>query len=73
MIRVNVYLYKDSLQIRFGLVLASEIVLTVAVIFAADGVPIMWIDIVAMGYSLQKTWDHYAEVKSSQERYNKLK
>ena len=58
----SAYLFlRDSPSTRLGLVVASVIMLTIAVVFVIGGVPIMWIDIVAMGYSLKKTWDHYQE------------
>ena len=50
------YLYKDTVGTRLGLVVASGTLFVVAVVFVFGGVPIMIIDIVAMGYALMKTW-----------------
>jgi hypothetical protein len=57
--------YKDTVQTRLGLVASSATMLVVAVVFVIGGVPIMWIDILAMGYCLKKTWDHYVEMKEN--------
>jgi len=53
--------YADSKSTRLGLVVSSLIMFIVAVAFVIGGVPIMWIDIVAMAYALKKTWDEYQE------------
>ena len=50
------YLYKDTVGSRLGLVVASGTLFVVAVVFVFGGVPIMIIDILAMGYALMKTW-----------------
>ena len=50
------YLYQDSAKSRLGLVISSATMFVVAIVFVIGGVPIMIIDILAMGYSLQKTW-----------------
>ena len=46
----------DDARSRYGLVVASATMFVVAVVFVFGGVPIMIIDIVAMGYCLKKTW-----------------
>jgi hypothetical protein len=51
--------YKDTKMTRLGLVVSSATMLIIAVVFVIGGVPVMWIDILAMGYALKKTWDHY--------------
>ena len=53
--------YADTKMSRLGLVISSGIMFVVAVVFVIGGVPIMWIDIIAMTYALKKTWDHYTE------------
>ena len=55
--------YEDSLRTRMGLVIASATMFVIAVVFVIGGVVIMWIDILAMGYSLKKTYDHYFQLK----------
>lgn len=64
--------YQDNLQTRMGLVVSSGIMFIVAVVFVIGGVPIMWIDILAMGYCSKVTWGHYIEAKNSQEAYSEL-
>ena len=48
--------YQDTAKTRYGLVVASAIMLIIALVFTFGGVPIMIIDIVLMGYSVQKAW-----------------
>jgi hypothetical protein len=50
------YLYQDSANARLGLVVSSATMFLVAVVFVIGGVPVMILDIVAMGYALKKTW-----------------
>ncbi len=62
--------YEDNTaRSRLGLVVASATMLAVAVVFVAGGVPIMWIDIVAMTYSCKKTWEHYKALNANQSEY----
>mmetsp|Transcript_7819 Transcript_7819/g.16974 ORF Transcript_7819/g.16974 Transcript_7819/m.16974 type:complete len:148 (-) Transcript_7819:220-663(-) len=64
----GLYLFHtDSMRTRLGLVLSSLTMLVVAVVFVIGGVPVMWIDILAMGYCLAKTWKHYASMKDATE------
>mmetsp|Transcript_6759 Transcript_6759/g.9694 ORF Transcript_6759/g.9694 Transcript_6759/m.9694 type:complete len:149 (-) Transcript_6759:66-512(-) len=51
--------YEDTARSRLGLVAASGTMFAIAVIFVIGGVPIMLIDIAAMGYCGKKTWEHY--------------
>ena len=56
------YLFvEDAETTRFGLFVACAIMLVIAVLFVVGGVPIMVIDILAMGYATKKTWEHYQE------------
>lgn len=65
-ILTSLYLfYKDTKQTRLGLIVASGIMFVVAVVFVIGGVPIMWIDIVAMGYCLKRTYEHYVEIEQA--------
>lgn len=55
--------YQDTVQTRLGLVVSSATMFIIAVVFVIGGVPIMWIDIAAMGYSLKKTWEYYVQLR----------
>ena len=64
--------YQDTSETRLGLVVSSAIMFIIAVVFVIGGVPIMWIDILAMGYCSKVTWDHYTGSKIAQETYSEL-
>jgi hypothetical protein len=71
----GLYLFwQDSSRTRLGLIVASAIMFLIAVVFVIGGVPIMWIDIVAMGYCLKKTWDHCDETTrlEPQDQYDEI-
>ena len=67
------YLFReDTIRSRLGLVVSSGTLLAIAVIFVIGGVPIMWIDILFMTYSVKRTWEEYQSLKQSQDNYNEL-
>ncbi len=72
----GLYLFhQDTARTRLGLIVASGTMFVIAIVFVMGGVPIMWIDIAAMGYCLKKTWDHYVEIRdisSHHEQYNEI-
>jgi len=67
------YLFsQDSVKTRMGLIVSSIIMFLIAIVFVMGGVPIMWIDIFAMGYCIMVTWDHYMVAKNVQGAYTPI-